>query len=346
MKQNQEVHVLTESIYPDYREYYAPAGTKYYVDRKDGSCHLAVTQEVPSGTKIQTPAEVARCKMYAKERAAILEKSHMLAVLRIRENPLGKFVFYYFRRDAGAILKPASLARLALLATYVRADGRLMKSKRLPMTKDDAAKKLGLSNATFARFWKEVTETGCLAEDEERSLTVSSGIFFRGKAPKTGEDTGWMKIFIDQMRALYYATPAAQHHYLGMVLQMIPYVNVQYNILCWNPWEENVEEIAPMSMAELCREMDKSASNADQYRKAYAGITFEMGGCKRRFCQIARNDDGKELIFIDPRVFFAGANWERADAMIQYFADPQQHSRPHPGSIPLFDGKRTEFETL
>lgn len=304
-------------------------GYKYAVDG-EGNQFAMYEQEVIAGSKIVTPAQQERNRQFAEAQRAKAEKERMLTALRIRENPLGKFVFYYFSRNVGPILKPESLVRLALLATYVKRDGLLWSSKRTLMTKSEAKEKLNLSNATFHRFWKEAVEAGCLSENADGTLSVSSGLFFRGTTPRTEADAGWMKIFINQMRSLYYGTPVAQHHYLGMVLQMIPYVNVQYNVLCWNPLEENVEEIAPMSMAEFCKVMGKAESNADEYRKAYTRITFDMDGRRRRFCQIARSDDGRELIFVNPRVFFAGDNWERVEGLLLYFADKKHYARPIP----------------
>ena len=86
------------------------------------------------------------------------------------------------------------------------------------------------------------------------------------------------------MRALYEATPHRLHQYLGYIFLMMPYVNVQWNIVCHNPLEDHLEVIEPMTLGEFCDAIGYERDNAQRLLDNYRKITFNWKGKQQYFC--------------------------------------------------------------
>ena len=295
-----------------------PAAT----DLTTGEVSPALWYLVPSGSSIITPAKRAadqRRKQNAKERD---EREFYREAKRVAETELGGYFISKFSRDEPPInLDRETLARLIYLCTFLDYSGRLMKTQRAVMTKDDAQGILKLSPATFYRFWAKVISEGYLTISSDGSLYPSPRLFSRGRLSVTGYSEGRTKIFIKQMRRLYEATPVRAHHYLGAVFLMLPFINIKYNVLCRNPFEDDIEKVDTMSMDEFCTAMGLRPRSAADYRRAYRELTFPLeDGRKQRFCITVQTDEGKEMIFINPRVLFRGDNWHMVENLILHFS--------------------------
>ena len=121
-------------------------------------------------------------------------------------------------------MRPKTAARLMYLATYLSYDGVHSERKRM-------AELLGLKRKTFDRFFAEVTDAGMLIKTDD-GYTMNRNYFVRGKVERA-DSTRFTRVFIKSMRALYEATPPRLHQYLGYIFLMMPYVNVQWNIILW-----------------------------------------------------------------------------------------------------------------
>lgn len=250
--------------------------------------------------------------------------------LKQHEHPLGGYVFAVFdRTDALRLpqlkLEEGTYARLLYLATYLDYnDQKLKKPRGKPMIKKDVEKMLGLSRAEFYRFWKEVTDAKCIMEDKDGGLLVPAEICFKGRVkPKRG--LGLTRVHVKQMRELYKATPVRSHRYLGAVLKMLPYVSVKYNILCWNPFEEDIDEVQPVTLVEFCTLTGRGTKRTTEMRNAYKGIRFAMkDGISRPLCAFVRSTVGggeRDIIVVNPRVVFMGEDWRYVEEHIMHFSE-------------------------
>lgn len=100
---------------------------------------------------------------------------------------------------------------------------------------------------------------------------------------------------------------------------MIPYINIEYNILCYDPLETDIHEIEPMSMETFCTEIGMTTRNAEYYRAQYERITFQSEKGRASFCRSLFDSDGREYIYINPEIMFAGRISERVEHLALYF---------------------------
>ena len=65
---------------------------------------------------------------------------------------------------------------------------------------------------------------------------------------------------------------------------MMPYVNVQWNIVCHNPLEDHLEMIEPMTLGEFCDVIGYDRTHAQRLLDNYRKITFNWKGKQQYFC--------------------------------------------------------------
>ena len=252
--------------------------------------------------------------------AARKKREAELAFQKKLESGLGRFIAMRFERGSSISWLPTEmLARLVFLATYADYGGQLMYTKRTPMTKKLMSNAMGLSRNTFYRFCHAIVDSGIAQENSDGSLHLSEEYFLRGKfAKRTGYDNGWVKIFADQMRMLYRNTSVSRHRYLGAMLRMAPFLSTKYNLICRDPFENTLAEAidSAMSMAEICSMLDIDPSNSTAYRTYCKRLSFFSDGNVHPFCSITRYESGPELVFLSPRVLFAGEDWEMVEGII------------------------------
>lgn len=282
--------------------------------------------KLEDGDQVVTAEQRALRKKFAEmERERNLRRSWFCE----SQEELGPFVFAIFDRNKGPqhVLKEGTYARLAYLATYLNYDQVLAKTQKTTMTKKDAERVLGLSRSEFYRFWDEVTAAKCITEDEDGTLHLPKRLFLKGKIPAKGYHIGFAKVFINQMRKLYQSIPAKSHRYIGAVFEMLPYISVKFNTLCWNPLETDADKVRPMTMTEFCVRTGRGEKRVTDLRNAYKNIKFTMDdGVTRWLCAFVRSTVGgqteREIIVINPRVVFMGEDWRYVEAHIMHFPEP------------------------
>lgn len=271
---------------------------------------------LPVGTIAYTPEqqEIYKDKKEAEQRRAIMRHTNA---------PLGNFLF----ADAThryADVSPQTMARLIYISTFLPYGERELKGrKNIPMTKGDVKKATKLSEATFFRFWNEVSGK-YLFENSNSHIYVSNN-FKRGKLPKSTKHMEYQKIYIQAVRSLYESCPTSKHKHLGRIFQMLPFVNTEYNILCFTPQETNIDSIIPMTLNEFCTTIGMSSEKRTRLVREYAEITLPVHGRNERFCSFVF--DGLNMdsarIFINPRILYRGSDWNKV-AVLGAFTTPQE----------------------
>lgn len=307
-------------ISPNLRE--QKAGGYEYLDddhsiqRSTGEIVKAGWVHLPSGTIAYTPEQQ---EIYKEKKEAERQKE----LRRCTNNPLGSFLF----ADADhryTDISPQTMARLIYVSTFLPYGERELKgNKGAPMTKRDIKRVTKLSEATFFRFWNEVNGK-YLFEDNKSHIYVSDN-FKRGKLPKNANHTEYQKIYIQAVRSLYESCPTSKHKHLGRIFQMLPYINIEYNILCFMPQEADIENIIPMSINEFCTVIGVSPEKRARLIREYAEITLPVQGRHERFCSFVFDglDMDSARIFVNPRILYRGSDWNKV-AVLGAFTAPQE----------------------
>lgn len=281
-----------------------------YLDVSTGELVSPVYQPAPSGTDYVTPADRRRRKRYTS--------------IQKPTRGSGQESFYFALAEHGIDIKPASLARLFLLATYLRwGTNDLYFTERRRMVKDDLGNALGISPEAVRLFLREVLGI-YLYEDQDGYLTLCD-IFVRGKLGlnklRSAGESGYQKVFCATYRSLYRATPKEKHCYLGYLLLLLEWLSWEYNMVVWNPSVTTVDDLYPMTLAELCDKIGYDAHNKIRLVKELDKLTFPTkdGDNQRLIAWLTDEVNGLDYLVVNPRVIYRGSDYKKVESLGVFF---------------------------
>lgn len=277
------------------------------INTNTGEILNTVTVVMPQGSRITTPAQREQYKEFLKQ-----EEKRKLRRAALKK--LGDFYFLLVN-DVFIDVSPESAVRLTVLYTFLNYDGDLMLTQRQPMRKSDIAEVLHLSKATVFRFWKEVSPR--YIEEIDNKLVLKDDIAFRGRFTKEHKFKQHQQIYIDSVRNLYYATTSRRHKYLGNIFKLLPFINLEYNIICKNPFEVNPDKIEPLTISELCNEFGFDVSNFHRLIDVYYSINFEVDSHKERFTAFIYEgrDKSKMKVYVNPHILYVGSDYTKVEGL-------------------------------
>lgn len=267
---------------------------------------------IREGSQILSPEEVKRRHDYWEREQQRKQRE------KWRTNGQ-KYVFASVEHDY-SILEPATLARLFYLSTYTGYErAKLCLTQKTPMRLQDLQDVLKLSARETINFLGAV-EGKYVFKGEDDSLSIHPSLFVRGKLP-VGDR--YQRFFIEATRELYKKSTPRSHKHLGYVFQMLQYVNVEYNVLCSNPLETELDCIQFMSLDEFCLRIGYAVEHRSRLARCYGRITFAVGDHEERFCSFVTNgtDLSTARIFVNPNVVYRGNRWDEVKILGKFCQD-------------------------
>ena len=305
--------------------YFEENGNDYAVNTLTGEGLDAIKTIVPVGSRIITPEQQ---EAYKKRKEIERLKAQRIE----QDSDLGYFYFLRKDHETGKI-SADTLGRLIYLLTYLDYDGNLMLSQRKPMKKSDLENVMGLSRSTVWRFWQEIN--GRYIVETDGVLKLSNNDVIRGKLCTDGHV--YQKFYINAIRKLYRRIKKTSHHkYLGYVYMTLPYINLEFNIICHNPDETNLKAVKPMSIGEFCNKIGYDAGNFDRLRKIYSQITFDVDEEEQYFLSFVMNnyDANSIRMFVNPRILYSGSNYKDVE-MLGVFCKKTKQKQTDEKNIPM-----------
>ena len=180
----------------------------------------------------------------------------------------------------------------------------LMSDNHVPIKKSNLSKILGISEKSTSHFLKETTENNILFMDKD-FIYLNAKYISKGKITEPREDRIeiYSRIYIDAIRKLYRESKTSMHKILSYLFLMIPFLNLEWNVLCYNQKEKDMDSIKQMSLNEFCSIMGYSKANISLLVKRLLALKIND-----KFV-VSITLFGKDAyVFINPRVFYAGNN--------------------------------------
>ena len=108
------------------------------------------------------------------------------------------------------------------------------------------------------------------------------------------------------------------------MFQLIPFINREWNVVCENPFEADLDNVQLVTMKDFCAYIGyKDTSSISKLKKIYDALEFDVNGKKQRFCALTYTglDSGTARICINPEVFYVGSNKGRVDVLKLFFKE-------------------------
>ena len=126
----------------------------------------------------------------------------------------------------------------------IKGEGRIVKEK-------DLQEILGLSQNETIRTKKAWIENGLITIDKNKTIIINPRYAKKGEMTKK-ELKGTVRMMELGVKEIYENAKPIEHKRLSLFIKILPYVNYNYNIICFNPEEGNKDEIRPMDLKDLC----------------------------------------------------------------------------------------------
>ena len=150
--------------------------------------------------------------------------------------------------DNKDIFNQADITRIIYIASYLSNDNRLMLTERTPMTKEKLSELMGLNDRVFKTFYNKLLSNNILIERDEY-LYIDKKFMFFGRI--RNYKYSFIRAYKSNIQLLYNKVPVSKHKQLSILYLLIPFINIKYNIVSQNPFEEDKNKVIPMTIEEL-----------------------------------------------------------------------------------------------
>lgn len=253
----------------------------------------------------------------------------MKKLSREKRGDVGKYVWAIYQLMAypfvDSEVSPSNVTRLMFLSTFTNYFGELVFDNGRPIKREHLPGVLNISASASDTFFREVVRAGYISDGGDGILMINQEVFKKGAinnkkiATMAGDGQFLTRVYIDGVRSLYakVSTPR-QHKTLSYIFQILPFVNREHNIVCFNPLEGEVESIQRMTLGDFCDIIGQDRSHADRVAKTLFQTKFQVGDKEQYAIRYVIDSTFKKAgysIFINPNVYYAGSRWSSVEIL-------------------------------
>ena len=264
---------------------------KYRIHKTDG------TKEEVTGyiEKIITPEEVAKINGKAK-----IDDSNEF----IRDT-FGSFFHFWYSEILKEDCNMAYMVRLLYMASYINYDNSMIFDNGKKIKKKDLETILRLSQRETYNTISYLLEKNFIVIDKKtKNVAIDESCIKKGAVDIQKDkikDLGIARVFNEGIRRLYENFPVNSHKLLGWFIKILPYLSVDYNIVCKNVNESDMELIEPLSWKELRVILNDNEVTFSRNKNRLLKLTVK-GECLVGEIKLK----SKTLIIINPNLFYKG----------------------------------------
>ena len=212
----------------------------------------------------------------------------------------GNFYFNCYENVLKLDIPKQYLFRFIYLCTYMNYDNKIefgnAKGENKLATERDLKEMLMLSPNEVTRTKKPWFEQE-LVIINNKTMEINRKYAIKGKIERK-ELKGSVRIMEKGIREIYQKAKPIEHKKLTLLIEILPYVNHQHNLLCYNPEETEIERIRPMSLSDLAKQY-----NLNQTRLKNELFKIKVGG-EDVIGLFTRSNSVH--IYVNPRIYYKG----------------------------------------
>ena len=230
------------------------------------------------------------------------------------DDEIGKFFFYFYKKMDKVNIEEQYKVRFLYLSSYLDYNSDYIVSKdgnrKTNISYDGLRSILNLSIRECRNTIKAFEENN-LIKKEKNGYRLNTEYCFRGVG---GTIKNCSRVFIDTVRELYLETLPRHHKQLYFFFKLLPYINMQHNVITKDVKEENIHNIKPLSMGEIALILGSYEKNP---KKLFEILSkFQIKG-ESIIC--LHKIKGVDLYSVNPRVFYRGTQIDNLKALLNIF---------------------------
>ena len=121
-------------------------------------------------------------------------------------------------------------------------------------------------------------------------------------------------MFNNAIQELYRVASPREHKRISILLDILPYINYKYNIVCYNPTEDNIELIKPIKMSDLCTMIGYDKTHSSRIKKQL--FALRVNGEKVIGSWEIEN---VKALLVNPRIYYKGGEENGLDYLEAIF---------------------------
>lgn len=255
------------------------------------------------GELVDIAEEGKRVIIVDKDERIITQKQiEHLERQRKRRDDLTDFIWVRFQYNQPLYLtiKSNVVAKMICLATYTTKEGFTATRQNIRIILN------GITEGLINELIKVMNEQGIMTPDKGGKYQVNRNCFYRGDMDESADNH--IRLFTEATRALYRSLKVTEQCYMAYVMQMIPFVNRQTNILCHNQTEQSIECTEYMTLKEFCAIMGLDVTHTSRIKKNLLNLRFNGELAVGFF----NDTDSMELtpkgkyVVVNPNLFYGG----------------------------------------
>ena len=220
-----------------------------------------------------------------------------------------KYGGFIFKEDSKKVSKlenqmsSSDIVKNIYLATYLDYDGYLKFESGKKINKSELKSVLAVQDRIFYQWFNSMVKLKVISEESD-GIKMNSNYCLKGTINKRRD---YNRIFINGVRYIYQNNIGKNQTTVGHIFRLLPYINSYYNILCWNPMEEDEDKLEPITLGDIMRELGIDDSNKKKFITSVSKIRLDNNQPIMIF--MTDDDTTKHTVMrINPSITYSGKN--------------------------------------
>lgn len=202
------------------------------------------------------------------------------------------------------------IVRFMMLATCISYGGNLYYNRN--RVKKSTLKRVWdlKADSSINKTYNLLKDIGYIYVTDEGYIMINENIVVKGSVSaklkelkKDDENFTYMRIYIQNIKRLYYDTPTTRKKKLANLFLILPYINYKYNVFCSNPTETDVNKLNLLTWTDLARTCDYDETNVTRFRKDL----FKLKLYDKDVIGELVSGQGTRIL-INPAIYYVGNN--------------------------------------
>jgi len=213
-------------------------------------------------------------------------------------------------------IQPSFITMLMFLVTYMNYRGYLMTPNNQILAKSKLYEYLYVTKQTAYKFCSEMEKYKLLTFKDDK-IFPNPNLFkkdrldakFIGMMAENGCNI--TRLYVEGVRSLYLRNLGVGVKRLSCVFRILPFVNREYNIVCWNPFETDITKIQRMKVKDFADSIGLDSSNIQRLVEDLFEAKFILRDKPTRFIHYVVFDTMHEEdwgIYVNPNLYYAGSH--------------------------------------
>lgn len=272
---------------------------------------------------LETGEQLTTWDILKEEGAKEVKKQEYLKTKR-KKDKLNKFIedncgsFYFNFYNRFKKIDEQYLIRYLYLCTYMDFDSNILSirddktNRKRRVIEKDLKNLWNISERETLYTKKELYKHDLMHYNKDTGELIINDHYCKKGKVRINRKVAMVRMFEVAIREIYENSKPTEHKKIGLLIKLLPYINLKYNIVCSNTDAETTQDIIPLNMKEIAEKV--GYSNSTKLKRDL----FALRCNGEKVIMLHEDDDGK-FITVNPKVYYKGTDFESIDRISGWF---------------------------